>query len=787
MSGNSVINTNLKSLIAQDSSNINNRKLSTAMERLSTGNKINSAKDDSAGLAISTRMDSQIRGLNMAVKNAYDTVSLTETAEGAMEEVTNMLQRMRELALQAANDTNSDLDRRYIQDEIDQLAAEIDRVSDTTQFNSINVLDGSYGSKVFQIGSNESQTMNISIGSMHSSVLGVATSNSAAASIAQRASSSGAAGSGAVEGAVAQGTAPTETVVNLGFLNNSGSDAYSFTFVDGISGLTAQVTTLTVDMTSQVSKDAFAASLNLSAASGQTDSIVTANAAFSANISNTSGSGAVDLTDSSNFGKVKFALSIDGGATVQVDLRDKLLSTGGVDATSVRQTSVVAALDAELERLFDARVGASATDADKIQIEDQEGRRIKLTQGAGDGTMFGTDETNNGGLLARETMRNNISAEWSGDNLVVTNVAGGKISLSGFSAASNSQVLFDVVDDAQTDGLNEPILLATADGNMQTQATAEFTGRTEQSSMTVRFSDLVGSSAAAAAQYGFAITNGDGDIMADFRTTKLSVGGSAAAATNVANNIEASVMAALSAGIVANYGADSSFDVQEFNVVYSGDTLTITNNEGRALAVEYFSSTDGNITVTPTNEPGAASTLASQNAFASEMRVKLNTGAFGMDLSATGTNRFLFAVDGEQNSADFTIGVNGSAGTTNDLVSGDAFASAIQNALVNGDGGSADISIVSTNVADGSTAIVTADLTGITVTYDADTAELVFRDPAGRSLGFGYDASANGLANTGVGPLLEEFVTGPQNKNYDVRTSSATFARRRNSGNRGSR
>ena len=154
MSGNSVINTNLKSLIAQDSSSINNRKLSTAMERLSTGQKINSAKDDAAGLAISTRMDSQVRGLNMAVKNAYDTVSLTETAEGAMEEVTNMLQRMRELALQSSNDTNSDLDRRYLQDEIDQLAAEIDRVANTTQFNSINVLDGSYSSKVFQIGSN---------------------------------------------------------------------------------------------------------------------------------------------------------------------------------------------------------------------------------------------------------------------------------------------------------------------------------------------------------------------------------------------------------------------------------------------------------------------------------------------------------------------------------------------------------------------------------------------------------------------------------------------------------
>ena len=738
------------------------------MERLSTGNRINSAKDDAAGLAISTRMDSQIRGLNMAVKNAYDTVSLTETAEGAMEEVTNMLQRMRELALQASNDTNSDLDRRYIQDEIDQLASEIDRVSDTTQFNSINVLDGSYGSKVFQIGSNQNQTMNISIGSMHSSVLGVATSNSAAESI-QKTSNPSVSGAPAVEGALAQGTAPTNTVVNLEFLNNSGADAYTFKVVDGVSGLTAEVANLTVDLTSQVSKDAFEATLNLSASSGQTDSSVNAAAAFSANISNTGGTGAVDLTDTGNFGKVKFALSVDGGATVQVDLRDKLLSTSGVDSTSVTQTQVVAALDSELERLFDARVGASATGADLIQIQDQEGRRIKVTQGAGDGTLFGTDETNNGGLLARETMRNNLSAEWSGDNLVLTNEAGGKVSLSGFSAASNSQVLFNVVDDAQTDGVNEPILLATSDAAMQTQATATFSGRVEDTALTIRFSDLVGSSAAAAAQYGFQLTNGDGDVLADFSTTKLSVGGSANASTNTANEIEASVMAALSAGIVANYGADSSFDVQEFQVTYSGDTLTIKNAEGRSLAVENVSSTDGNMTVTPTNEPGAAAVLASQNAFTSEMRVKLNTGAFGLDFSATGTDRFLFAVDGVQNSANFTLNVNGSA-AAGGLISGDTFASVVQAAIVSGTGGSADIMVRDANTG---SAVVTADITNVTVTYDADTAELVFRDPSGRSLGFGYDASANQLSQLGIGPLLEEYVTGPQNKNFAVQTSSA--------------
>ena len=295
---------------------------------------------------------------------------------------------------------------------------EIDRVAETTQFNSINVLDGSYSSKVFQIGSNQDQTMNISIGSMSSSVLGVATSNSVKLeSIARNATSGTSSSSQAVEGALAQGTAPTETVVNLTFLNNSGADSYGFKLTDGISGLEAEIGNLTVDMTSQVSKDAFAASINLAAATGQTDSSISGAANFSANISNTSGTGALDLTSSSNYGKVKFAISVDGGASVQVDLRDKLLSTSGVDSTSVTQTQVVTALDAELERLFDARVGASATDAGLLKIEDQEGRRLKVTQGAGDGTMFGTDETNNGGLLARETMRNNISVAWEGDNL----------------------------------------------------------------------------------------------------------------------------------------------------------------------------------------------------------------------------------------------------------------------------------------------------------------------------------------------------------------------------------
>ena len=161
-----VINTNIKSLMARDSMTINQRSMTTTMQRLSTGKRINSAADDAAGLGISTRMDSQIRGLNMAIKNANDTISVVQTAEGAMQEVDGILQRMRELSVQAASDTNGAEDRSYLQQEISQLSQEIDRISGTTQFNSMNVLDGTYKNKLFQIGSNQGQTIGFSIGSM---------------------------------------------------------------------------------------------------------------------------------------------------------------------------------------------------------------------------------------------------------------------------------------------------------------------------------------------------------------------------------------------------------------------------------------------------------------------------------------------------------------------------------------------------------------------------------------------------------------------------------------------
>ena len=168
-----VINTNVKSLVAQDAISKNNVALSTAMQRLSTGSRINSAKDDAAGLAISTRMTSQVRGLNMAVRNANDGISLMQTSEGAMDEVTSILQRMRELAVQSVNGTNNNSDRTALNDEVTQLKAEIDRIAKTTQFNNQAVLDGSFTGKKLQIGDKAGQTMSVDIASIQTKDIGM--------------------------------------------------------------------------------------------------------------------------------------------------------------------------------------------------------------------------------------------------------------------------------------------------------------------------------------------------------------------------------------------------------------------------------------------------------------------------------------------------------------------------------------------------------------------------------------------------------------------------------------
>ena len=157
-----VINTNIASLNAQRNLNASQGEANTALERLSSGLRINSAKDDAAGLAISERFQSQISGLNQAQRNANDGISLAQTAEGAMDEITNNLQRIRELSVQAANATNSISDRQALNQEVQQRIGEINRIASQTSFNGLKVLDGTFGTQTFQVGANAGETIGIS-------------------------------------------------------------------------------------------------------------------------------------------------------------------------------------------------------------------------------------------------------------------------------------------------------------------------------------------------------------------------------------------------------------------------------------------------------------------------------------------------------------------------------------------------------------------------------------------------------------------------------------------------
>ena len=203
-----IINTNISSLTAQRNQTMSQASLATSIQRLSSGLRINSAKDDAAGLAISERFTSQIRGLNQAARNANDGISLAQVAEGAMSSASAILQRVRELAVQSANASNSASDRQALNQEVGQLVAELDRIAQTTEFNGQRILDGTFGTAQFQVGANSGQTIVAATANLRTSQYGnnQVISTGGAASGAGFGANSTTAGSVAVNGALGSQT-----------------------------------------------------------------------------------------------------------------------------------------------------------------------------------------------------------------------------------------------------------------------------------------------------------------------------------------------------------------------------------------------------------------------------------------------------------------------------------------------------------------------------------------------------------------------------------------------------
>jgi flagellin len=337
------INTNISSLTAQRNSSKVQDSLSTAMSRLSSGLRINSAKDDAAGLSISERFTTQIRGLNTAMRNANDAISLAQTAEGALGSVGDNLQRIRELAVQASNATNSASDRAAIQAEASQLVSEIQRVGSQTSFNGIKLLDGSFTSQAFQVGANAGETITVN------SIVDARTSALGSHSLTADGTITGnivTAASGAVTNAVTAATAATNFTITttagttspITYAANAGADAIATAINTGAAniGVTATATNSTT-LSSLSAAGTITFSLNGQAVSAVVSDQNDLSSLVSA-INGVAGSTGVTATFSSTSTKNSITLSTTDGRNI--NLQDFANSTAGNDSVSFGGTTL---------------------------------------------------------------------------------------------------------------------------------------------------------------------------------------------------------------------------------------------------------------------------------------------------------------------------------------------------------------------------------------------------------------------------------------------------------------
>ena len=370
------INTNVASLNAQRNLGTSQSNLNRSMQRLSSGLRINSAKDDAAGLAISDRMTAQIRGLNQAARNANDGISLAQTAEGALQESTNILQRIRELAVQSANDTNSDSDRSSLNDEVTQLKAELDRIAQTTAFNGKEVIDGTMSNATFQVGADAgvNQTISFSIDSARAADLGT-TAITANAAVAATSDTTASLSAAAATGGFA-GDDITVTVVADAAITSASAVSTSGTAI-----------TLTVQSFTAASTDTMSELAAIIDADGTAGALVnmTGSSASSGAAASLSLSGGADAYNSGT--RTVDALSVGSReeASITISSIDAALSDvdtirGGLGAIQNRFESTIANLNNVAENLSAAR--SRILDAD-IAMETSNMTKQNILQQAG--------------------------------------------------------------------------------------------------------------------------------------------------------------------------------------------------------------------------------------------------------------------------------------------------------------------------------------------------------------------------------------------------------------------
>jgi flagellin len=365
------INTNVASLNAQRNLTSSSMDLATSLQRLSSGLRINSAKDDAAGLAISERMTTQIRGMNVAMRNANDGVSLAQTAEGSLDSVSNALQRIRELAVQSANATNSDSDRAALNAEAQQLKSEINRVATQTNFNGVKLLDGSFTNKTFQVGANNGETISVSnIVNAKSDALG--TTDIATVAVGAAATTPAAT---AINAGDIKITAASGAIINVGAFTTGGTaDTAASSVLQAINKVSDQTgvfATITDGTTDQLTFTASHA-INIAASGTATVAVTGLGATTTAAVTTVDGFDTLDITSA-------------GGANQAILFMDSALTAvntarADLGAIQTRFESVVSNLSINVEntsaargRIRDADFAAETASLTRNQILQQAG------------------------------------------------------------------------------------------------------------------------------------------------------------------------------------------------------------------------------------------------------------------------------------------------------------------------------------------------------------------------------------------------------------------------------
>ena len=606
-----IINTNIASLNAQRNLNNSQNAQSQALERLSSGLRINGAKDDAAGLAISNRLDAQVRGLNVATRNAGDGVSLAQTAEGALNSITTSLQRMRELALQSANGSNSSLERSSLQEEVAQLKAEIQTISEKTNFNGQNLLDGSFQNTGFQTGANVGERIDVSIGETTVNTLGSAASAGISSNVDQTpltATGTDAlvAGDIVINGAAVGATSGTSDTASTAYGSSSSiAKAAAINAVSGSSGVqaTANVNTAQGTLVADAAALVAATSIDIN---GQTVSL--SKAATGDAVADLAGAAAAINDKSGATGVVATVVEMDGGARIDLAAED------GRNITVVGAAAGTFGLAAGLGGSGNAATTGNTYTGD-------------ITLSSVDGSDF-TLATNTGNIDNAGFEAGKFSGQQGGavsDNVTAaTALASGDITINGVSVGASK-----ASDDTASTVTNAGSAIAKAAAINQI---SDQTGVTAE----VNATSLVGAAITGTTAGAFAITIND-----------VAIGGTttADAVANQAVIVDAINAKAGQTGVTAS--------------IIDSDKLNLVAADGRTI--ELLTGTAGDTGLTAGNTGGSIS-LSSAGSFeigtktGSNAVAGLNVGTFGgtetgtllkdVDVSTLeGANAALKAVD----------------------------------------------------------------------------------------------------------------------------------------------